>query len=72
MIDYVARQVGAPGPVSLNESIDAGLRNPQVPVHPRLARDLGVAWATENRRYLNHGREITWETYIRQYIEHYG
>ncbi|MBV9824303.1 MAG: hypothetical protein JO001_01275 [Alphaproteobacteria bacterium] len=72
MIEFAARQVGAPGPVTVNESIDTGLRNPQVPIHPKVARDLGVGWATESRLYLNRGREISWETYIQEYIHHYG
>ncbi len=72
MMQFVAKLVGAAAPISLTESIDAALRNPQVPVHPKVARDLGVKWADESTRYLNRGREVTWETYIRSYIEHYG
>jgi hypothetical protein len=72
LMQFVAKLVGAREPISLTESIDAGLRNPQVPVHPKVARDLGVKWANENTRYLDHGREITWESYIRSYIDHYG
>jgi hypothetical protein len=48
------------------------LRNPQVPIHPKVARDLEVKWADERTRYLNRGRQVTWESYIRSYIEHYG
>ncbi|HEX3954352.1 MAG TPA: WcbI family polysaccharide biosynthesis putative acetyltransferase [Stellaceae bacterium] len=72
LLQYVANLVGATEPISLTEGIDAALRNPQVPVHPKVARDLGIKWADENTRYLNRGREITWETYTRSYIEHYG
>ncbi len=72
LMQFVAKTVGAREPISLAEGIDAVLRNPQVPVHPRVARDLGVEWADESTRYLNRGREITWESYIRSYIEHYG
>jgi hypothetical protein len=72
MMQFVARLVGAAEPISLNESIDASLRNPQVPIHPKVARDLGVKWADETTRYLNRGRDVTWEAYIRSYIEHYG
>jgi hypothetical protein len=59
-------------PVSLTEKVDAMLREPQVPVHPRVAKDLGVRWADERTRYVMHGRELTWQSYIRSYIEHYG
>ena len=71
LMQFVAKLVGSSEPISLTERIDAGLRNPQVPVHPKVARDLGVKWADERTRYLNHGRQITWEQYIRSYIEHY-
>ena len=41
-------------------------------MHPKVARDLGVRWVDEGTRYLNRGIEVTWESYIRSYIEHYG
>jgi hypothetical protein len=44
----------------------------QVPVHPKVAKALGVKWAGETTKYLNGGERITWETYVRRYIEHYG
>jgi len=47
------------------------LRNPQVPIHPKVARDLG-SMGDETRGYLDHGRQITWSCYIRSYIDHYG
>jgi len=72
LLQYVARCVGVTDPVSLTESYDVSLRNPQIPVHPKVAVDLGVTWADERSKYLNRGREITWEAYIRSYIEHYG
>ena len=72
LMQFVARLVGVAEPISLPESLDASLRNPQVPVHPKVARDLGVKWADERTHYLNRGRQVTWEGYIRSYIEHYG
>ena len=72
LMKFVAKLVGVSEPISLSKGIDAGLRNPQVPIHPKVARDLGVKWADENTRYLDHGRQITWERYIRSYIDHYG
>jgi hypothetical protein len=72
LMQFVARQVGVTEPVSLASGVDASLRNPQVPIHPKIARDLGVRWADESTRYLNRGTEVTWESYIRRYIEHYG
>ena len=48
------------------------LKRLQVPVHPKVARALGVKWASENTKYLYGGEQITWETYVRRYIEHYG
>jgi polysaccharide biosynthesis acetyltransferase WcbI-like protein len=72
LMQYVAQCVGVTDPVALTESYDVLLRNPQVPVHPKVAADLGVVWADERTRYLNRGREVTWESYARSYIEHYG
>ena len=71
LMQYVARCVGVTEPVSLTESYDVLLRNPQVPVHPKVAEDLGVTWANEKTKYFTRGREVAWETYIRSYIEHY-
>ncbi len=48
------------------------LRRLQVPVHPKVAQALGVTWATEGTKYLYGGEQITWETYVRRYIDHYG
>jgi polysaccharide biosynthesis acetyltransferase WcbI-like protein len=72
LMQFLARLVGVTEPIRLGAGVEAVLRNPQVPVHPKVARDLGVRWADEKTRYLDRGREITWETYIRRYIEHYG
>jgi hypothetical protein len=72
LLQYVARSVSVTEPVSLTEKVDVMLREPQVPVHPRVAKDLGVRWADERTRYVMHGRELTWQSYIRSYIEHYG
>jgi hypothetical protein len=71
MMQFVARLVGTAVPISLTEDIDVQLRNPQVPVHPKVARDLGVKWADESTTYLYHGRQVTWESYCRSYIAHY-
>jgi hypothetical protein len=72
LMQFVARQVGVNEPVSLTGGVDASLRNPQVPIHPKIARDLGVRWVDNTTRYLNRGIEVTWEAYTRSYIEHYG
>lgn len=72
LMQYILKTIGVRGRHRLPEHVEALLRDPQVPVHPKVARDLGVAWADETTRYLHRGREITWESYIRSYIEHYG
>jgi hypothetical protein len=72
LLQYVAKAVGVTEPVSLTEKVDVMLREPQVPVHPKVARDLGVRWANEKTRYGVHGRNVTWEAHVRSYIEHYG
>ena len=72
LMQSVAKSVGITAPISLDERYDATLRNPQIPVHPKVARDLGIRWADEGTRYLNRGLDVTWENYVRSYIEHYG
>jgi Polysaccharide biosynthesis enzyme WcbI len=72
LMQYVAKCVGVTEPVSLTERYDVLLRNPQVPVHPKVAADLGAGWVDKNTKYYHRGRDITWETYIRSYIAHYG
>jgi hypothetical protein len=44
-----------------------------VPVHPRVAKLLGVTWATETTRYSYATLgEVTWEQWVRAYIELLG
>jgi hypothetical protein len=54
-----------------NSSLDH-LKRLQVPVHPKVAQALGVKWAGEHTKYLYGGEQITWEAYVRRYIDHYG
>ncbi len=72
LLRMILKAIGASAADPLPPSADTMLRIPQVPVHPKVARDLGVTWADEKTRYLAFGREMTWEAYIRRYIEHYG
>src|SRR5271155_3428957 len=71
LLQYLLRQLGMSQGYRPNSTLDH-LRRLQVPVHPKVAQALGVTWAKENTKYLYGGEQITWETYIRRYIEHYG
>jgi hypothetical protein len=71
LMQYVVRQLGIEEPYRPRRNLDH-LRRLQVPVHPKIARALGVKWAHEKTRYAYGGRSITWESYIRSYIDHYG
>jgi polysaccharide biosynthesis acetyltransferase WcbI-like protein len=71
LMQYLLRQLEMDRGYRPNSSLDH-LRRLQVPVHPKVAEALGVAWANERTKYLYGGEEITWETYVRRYIEHYG
>jgi hypothetical protein len=45
----------------------------QVPVHPEVARILGLEWVTPDTRSIFHKREmLTWEEYVLRYIRIYG
>lgn len=72
LMQFILRAIGVRGRHPLPEHIENLLSNPQVPVHPMVARELGVRWADERTLYLHGGRQVTWETYIRSYIAHYG
>jgi hypothetical protein len=73
LIRMILKAIGVRDPIDpLSQSADAHLRLPQVPVHPKVAADLGVRWADENTQYQMLGQAMNWETYIRRYIEHYG
>jgi hypothetical protein len=72
LMQYILRSIGARGRHKLPEHVENLLCNPQVPVHPKVARELGAKWADQRTRYLHGGRRVTWEAYIRSYIEHYG
>jgi hypothetical protein len=69
---FILKSIGIRAGDLISQKADMAMRDPQVPVHPKVARDLGVSWADEHTRYMSHGREVTWEAYIRRYIEHYG
>jgi hypothetical protein len=71
LMQYLLRKLGVNQGYRPNSTLDH-LRRLQVPVHPKVAQALGVTWAKENTKYLYGGEQITWETYIRRYIEHYG
>ena len=48
------------------------LRTIQIPVHPIVAKRLGIKWATRDTRYNFRGESLTWEQYTRRYINHFG
>lgn len=70
--DYLLQRLGIRTGARLPRRLDRTLRDPQVPVHPQIAAALGVRWAHERTRYAYAGRRITWEQYVRSYIDHYG
>jgi len=37
------------------------LKRLQVPIHPQVARALGVTWADEHTKYSYEGRVLTWK-----------
>ena len=71
LMQYLMKRLAIDEPYRPRPSLDQ-LSRLQVPVHPKVARALGVKWAHEKTRYPYAGRMITWEDYIRSYIDHYG
>ena len=71
LMQYLLKHLGIDEAYRPNASLDH-LKRLQVPVHPKVAQALGVKWAGESTKYLYGGEQITWETYVRRYIDHYG
>ena len=69
---FAWRKLSLPEPIPTFEDIDTW-RNWSVPVHPGIARHLGLAWANENTRYRYRSLgEITWEEWAKIYIDTFG
>ncbi len=49
-----------------------GFAHYQIPVHPAVARALGLTWAPDARLWRFHDRRVTFEEYYRQYIAVFG
>lgn len=61
-----------PGTPGALKGIDSW-RDWSVPVHPGIARHLGVRWATETTRYYYRTMgEMTWDAWVEQYVEMFG
>jgi hypothetical protein len=71
LMQHLLRQLDMDRGFRPNSSLDH-LRKLQIPVHPKVAQALGLTWVKENTKYLYGGEQITWETYVRRYIDHYG
>jgi hypothetical protein len=71
LMQYLVTRLGIDKPYRPGASLDH-LSRLQIPVHPKVAKALGVEWAHEKTRYAYGGRSVTWESYIRSYIDHYG
>jgi hypothetical protein len=71
LLQYLLKYLDIKEKYRSSASLD-NLSRLQVPVHPKVAKALGVKWASEKTKYLYGGEQITWETYVRRYIEHYG
>ncbi len=67
----IMRSLGVKGAIPHLEALDQ-LQTLQIPVHPLVAEALEMRWATEERKYRFRQEELTWEEYVRRYIDHYG
>ena len=71
LMQRLAELLGIDEPIPFVANLD-NLKRQQVPIHPKVARALGITWADEKTLYPHEGLPITWEAYIRSYIAHYG
>jgi hypothetical protein len=70
--DFIWQRLGMSGDCPRFQNADAW-RNRRIPVHPTVARRIGVEWAREDTSY-SYGAlgEVTWEQYVRAYIGLFG
>lgn len=71
VMDYILHAMGIELDGSFIQDLDE-LRSLQVPIHPLVARRLGIEWADHATLYDMNGDLITWEDYVRRYVERYG
>lgn len=71
LLDHIC-SAAALGKIRPHPGTMDALRNAQIPVHPLVARKLGLEWADEHTLYEFRGVPTTWETYVRRYIHHFG
>jgi hypothetical protein len=71
VLDHIFAALDLDLPPARDEGLDE-LRAIEVPVHPSVARRLGIAWADETRLYNVEGRRTDWEGFVRGYIRRYG
>ena len=71
LLQWLLPRLGIAGDYPDDGFLDAAATD-EVPVHPAVARGLGMSWADEETAYRFHGGQIRWEGYVRRYIEHFG
>jgi hypothetical protein len=65
-------QLGLPGQTPAIEGLDVWKKG-SVPVHPAIAKRLGLKWANERTRYTcGAWGTLTWEAWVRAYIKNFG
>ncbi len=69
--DWTLRRLGRARPLAFDRQLDL-LNEWQIPVHPQVARTLGATWADEGTLYHGPSGAMTWEDYMRAYIQRYG
>jgi hypothetical protein len=72
LCSYCWQKLDLPGRAQGLTGIDSW-REWSVPVHPGIARRLGVTWAHEGMRYSYRGLgEVTWSEWVEKYIDLFG
>jgi len=71
LLEHILKELHLDLSVPPAEALDE-LRSIQVPVHPLVARKLSIEWADETTLYACEGTNMTWEGFVRFYIERYG
>ena len=71
VMEVVLQRLGIPQAFPVDSRMEM-VEGVQVPVHPLIAKALGVTWCTADTTYVVGDRRLTWEQYTRWYIERFG
>ena len=71
LIEVVLKQMRIQWPFPIDNRMEL-VERIQVPIHPIVARTLGLEWVASETVHVFGDQLLTWEQYIRRYIDRFG